>query len=231
MVGLTDKSQRGYGDAYQNIGPVLYIAAFTNELAGAVTNGWYIGARNGFQGFNISNPIDYMAEPLEAGAVYNVWIDVTNAPLAVYQQDFFTVDVFTVYIQKLGDPTRTVAFQDYRSDRDPDWIDVVLGGMLPSLDQVVLLGNNATHSGLFDDFYLSSTTYNATVPRSYEFTGVLPGSLTIEVSGAQVEVDWTNGTLQHAPSVTGPWTDVPGNPTSPYLVAPAGEAMFYRTRQ
>jgi hypothetical protein len=231
IVGLTDKSQRSYGDAYQNLGPVLYVAAFTNELAGVLTNGWYIGARNGFAGFNTSNPIDYLAEPLEAGAVYNVWIDVTNAPLAQYFQDLTTVDVFTVYIQKLGDPTRTVAFQDYRSDRDPEWIDVVLGGMLPSLDQLVVLGNNATHSALFDDFYLSSTTYNATVPRAYEFTGVLPGSLTIVVSGAQLEVDWTNGTLQHAPSVTGPWEDVPGNPVSPILVTPSGDAMFYRTRQ
>ncbi|MBE0544243.1 MAG: hypothetical protein IH623_23125 [Verrucomicrobia bacterium] len=231
IVGLTDKSQRSYGDAYQNIGPVLYVAAFTNELAGVVTNGWYIGARNGFTPFVGSNPIDYLAEPLEAGAVYNVWIDVTNAPLAQYSQDLTTVDVFTVYIQKLGDPTRTVAFQDYRSDRDPESIDVVLGGVSPSLDQLVVLGNNATHSALFDDFYLSSTTYNATVPRPYEFTGVLPGLLTISVSGAQLEIGWTAGILQHAPSVTGPWEDVPGNPTSPILVAPSGDAMFYRTRQ
>lgn len=231
IVGLSDKSQRGYGDAYQNIGPVLYVAAFTNDLAGALTNGWYIGARNGFAGFNTSNPIDYSAEPLEAGAVYNVWIDVTNAPLAQYFQDLTTVDTFTVYIQKLGDPTRTVAFQDYRSDRDPEWIDVVLGGMLPTLDQVVVLGNNATHSALFDDFYLSSTTYNATVPRPYEFTAPQPGSLTIEVVGDQLEIGWTTGTLQHAPSVTGPWTDVPGSPASPYSVAPSGDAMFYRTRQ
>ncbi|MCW5555251.1 MAG: hypothetical protein KIS67_24200 [Verrucomicrobiae bacterium] len=231
IVGLSDKSQRGYGDAYQNLGPVLYVAAFTNELAGVLTNGWYIGARNGFAGFNTSNPIDYLAEPLEAGAVYNVWIDVTNAPLDQYFQDLTTVDTFTVYLQKLGDPTRTVAFQDYRSDRDPEWIDVVLGGMLPALDQVVVLGNNATHSALFDDFYLSSTTYNATVPRPYGFTAPQPGSLTIEVSGNQLEIGWTTGTLQHAPSVTGPWTDVPGNPSSPYLVAPSGDATFYRTRQ
>lgn len=231
IVGLSDKSQRGYGDAYQNIGPVLYVAAFTNDLAGVLTNAWYIGARNGFTGFNTSNPIDYSAEPLESGAVYNVWIDVTNAPLNQYFQDLTTVDTFTVYIQKLGDPTRTVAFQDYRSDRDPEWIDVVLGGMLPALDQVVVLGNNATHSALFDDFYLSSTTYNATVPRPYGFTAPQPGSLTIEVSGNQLEIGWTTGTLQHAPSVTGPWTDVPGNPASPYLVTPSGDATFYRTRQ
>lgn len=230
IVGLTDKSQRSYGDAYQNIGPVLYVAAFTNELAGVLTNGWYIGARNGFAGFNASNPIDYLFEPLEAGAVYNVWIDVTNAPMAQYFQDFTTVDTFTVYLQKLGEPARTAVFQDYRSDRDPEWIDAVLGGMMPALDQVVVLGNNATHSALFDDFYLSTATYNATVPRPYGFSAPQPGSLTIEVSGAQLQIGWTSGTLQHAPSVTGPWEDVPGNPVSPILVAPSGDAMFYRTR-
>ena len=43
-------------------------------------------------------------------------------------------DVFSVYIQQEGGATRTVLFQDYYSDCDPNSIDPVLGGMMPTLD-------------------------------------------------------------------------------------------------
>ncbi|MEK7677137.1 MAG: LamG-like jellyroll fold domain-containing protein, partial [Verrucomicrobiota bacterium] len=125
IVGLTDKSQRSYGDEFANIGPVVYPTPFTNDLAGITTNGWYLGARN-FPG----GAIDYLGsqpEPqpaLEAGGVYNVWVDITNAPLVD-----FASDIFTVYIQKEGGAPRTVLFQDYTSDRDLFLVDPVLGGI------------------------------------------------------------------------------------------------------
>lgn len=225
IVGLTDKSMRGYGDCVVNIGPVLYIAAFTNDVAGVETNGWYIGARNGWYGANTSAPIDYTTTPLEAGAVYNVWINVTNQPLGE-----FLDDTFSVYIAKEGDATRTLLFDNYRSDRDPWHVDVVLGGMLPILDKLIVLGNNASFSALFDDFYLSASGYLNTVPRPYGYTGPQPGPLAIQQVGDQLQIQWSDGVLQNAPTAEGPFTDVPGNPTSPYPVTPSGAAMFYRSR-
>lgn len=225
LIGLTDKSMRGYGDCFVNIGPVLYLASFTNDLIGATSTAWYLGARNGYLGGNQSNPVDYPGPALEPGTVYNIWMDVTNVAMADYPGD-----TFTVYIQKQGDATRTVLFQDYVSDRDPYYADVVLGGMQPTLDKLIVLGNSGTQSGIFDDFYLSIGGYNATVPRAAGYTGTLPGPLTLQSVGSQVEIRWTNGTLQQATSLNGPWTDVGGNPTSPYLVTPTGGATFYRSR-
>ena len=225
LVGLTDKSMRAFGDNYANIGPILYLAAFTNTLAGGTTNGWYIGARNGYAGGNVSNPIDFTTNALESGVVYNVWIDVTNVNLTIYPGD-----TFTVYIAKEGEATRTVLFQDYVSDRDPYYSDAVLGGMLPTLDKLIINGNNATYSAVYDDFYLSTGGYLSTVPRPYAYTGPVPGPVGIRYVGSQVEIRWTGGTLQQATTVTGPWADMGGSPASPLLVTPTGAATFYRTR-
>lgn len=226
VVALTDKSMRNYGDAFFNLGPAVYLTAFTNDVMGIFTNAWYIGARNGWIGGNASPPPDFAQQPLEPGVVYNVWINVTNA---VEADGYF--DTFSVYIQKEGASERTLLFQDYMSDRDPYYVDPVLGGMLPVMDKLVVLGNSASFSAIFDDFYLSRDGYNATVPKPYQFAPAEPAILSVQKVGNQIELRWTRGTLQHAPAVTGPWTDVPGNPTSPWLVTPAESSRFYRTRQ
>lgn len=228
IVGLTDKVQRSYGDAYQNLGPVVYASALTNDVWAIDTNAWYLGARNGYQGNNVSNPIDYPAQPLRENSVYNVWIDVSNNNMNEYMPD-----IFSVYIQKVGETGRTLLFQDYSSDRDFFYVEPVLGGMLPNLDKLVVLGNNGALSALFDDFYLSKGAYNATVPRAYEFTGPagpLP-ALQIVWSGAQLDITWTEGVLQEASSPTGEWADVTGAAPPSYKVTPTAGTKFYRTRR
>jgi hypothetical protein len=231
IVGLTDKSQRSYGDEFLNIGPVVYPTPLTNSAVGSETNAWYLGARNGYVGGNVSNPIDYVGnqlnpqEALEPDTVYNVWIDITNAPLGE-----FASDIFSVYVQKEGGAPRTLIFQDYVSDRDPFFVDPVLGGMLPVLDKLVVMANNTAFSATFDDFYLSPTAYNATVPKPYGVVVQPPGAPSISLVGGQVQITWSGGVLVSSPNVTGPYVDVPGNPTSPYVVAPTNAATFYRTR-
>lgn len=226
IVGLTDKSQRGYDDARANIGSVLYVTPFTNVDYAIETNGWYLGARNAPGG-----PIDYVGnqpEPqkaFESGGVYNVWVDITNAPMGE-----FASDIFTVYIQKEGGGPRAVLFQDYASDRDFFIVDPVLGAMTPVLDKLVVMGNSATLSATFDDFYLSYPGYNATVPKPYSFAQP-PGPLSVSKVGNQLQIIWVNGTLQSSTNVSGPYVDVQGNPASPYLVSPTSDRTFYRTRQ
>ncbi len=57
-----------------------------------------------------------------------------------------------------------------------------------------------------------------------EFTG-------ITLSGGNISIEWTGGgTLQMAPSVSGPWTDVPGA-ASPYSAAVSGGTAFFRAKQ
>jgi hypothetical protein len=226
IAGLTDKSQRNFGDADDNIGPVLYASPFTNDAVGITTNGWYLGARNSPGG-----AIDYFGNQpqpqsaLEAAAVYNVWVDITNAPLSDSAND-----IFSVYVQKEGGAPRAVLFQDYISDRDLFLVDPVLGGIGPLLDKLVVMGNSATFSAVFDDFYLNVPGYNATVPKPYAI-GQPPGPLSVTWVGNQLQISWSNGTLQSSANVNGPYVDVPGNPASPHLVAPAGERTFYRSRQ
>jgi len=234
IVGLTDKSQRSYGDEVYNIGPVVYVTPFTNVDYAVETNGWYLGARNGWFGGNSSPLPDYngpatapVQQPaLEASVVYNVWVDITNAPIADLASD-----IFSVHVQKEGGAPRTVLFQDFVSDRDLFFVDPVLGGILPTLDKLVVMGNSATLSAVFDDFYLSKGAYNSTVPKPYGVSQPPPGPVSVTWVGNQLQISWTNGTLQSAPNVTGPYVDVPGNPSSPLLVTPTGERTFYRSRQ
>lgn len=228
IVGLTDKVQRGYGDAFINLGPVVYAAPLTNDVWGIDTNAWYVGARNGAIGGNVSNPIDWPNNPLDQTTVYNVWIDLTNAPM-----DVFIPDTFSVYIQKEGTAGRTQVIQDYSSDRDFFFAEPVLGGMTPNLDKLVVLGNNATLTAVFDDFYLAKGGYNATVPRPYGFTGSagpLP-ALGIKWAGTQLDIQWSEGTLQESTSLTGGWSDVPGATPPSYKVTPGTGNKFYRARR
>lgn len=58
-----------------------------------------------------------------------------------------------------------------------------------------------------------------------------PPSLSVARDGADVVLTFT-GTLQTAPAVTGPWTDVPGNPASPLRITRANQqaVQFFRAR-
>lgn len=55
-------------------------------------------------------------------------------------------------------------------------------------------------------------------------------ALTVTQAGANVNIAWPLGTtLQQSTTAAGPYTDVPGSPTSPLSVAPSG-TKFYRWR-
>jgi hypothetical protein len=53
-------------------------------------------------------------------------------------------------------------------------------------------------------------------------------ALSIHASGNQVTITWNgSGTLYEASTVTGPWTPVGGNPSSPFTTTIQGSAKFY----
>jgi len=54
--------------------------------------------------------------------------------------------------------------------------------------------------------------------------------LTIQMVGTQVQLGWPSGTLQSAPTLTGPWNSVTNATAPSYQVTPAGTAMFYRVK-
>lgn len=56
------------------------------------------------------------------------------------------------------------------------------------------------------------------------------GPVSIAFDGARVRVTFPSGVLQSAPSLQGPWTDIP-HAVSPVVLAPTGTAQFFRTRR
>jgi hypothetical protein len=54
-------------------------------------------------------------------------------------------------------------------------------------------------------------------------------TLNIQYSASQVILTWPVGTLQSAPAVTGPYTDMTGA-ASPYPLAPSGTQQYFRVR-
>jgi hypothetical protein len=215
VIGLTDKPLRWYGDSEGNVGPAISLSFVAGE--------WVIGARDGVGGV-----LAYHPTPLTADTVYSVWIDISNVPM---NQTVYS-DTFSVYLQKEGDVGRTLLFDQYRSDRDKDFVDAVLPLMSPVLDKLFIASNSPTESSWFDDFYLHPGTFSAAVPREPGFTGVAPqAEVGIVLADGQVTINYEGATLEFAPTINGPWTVVEEAMPPSYQVTPTEEAGFYRTRQ
>jgi len=212
VIGLTDKNVRSQGDTTSNIGPAVHANYDTAAPP------WFLGVIYG-----VGGTIEYAVDPLETGVLYSVWIDIQNRPM---NDPVSPYDLFSVYIQKQGAADRTELFKDYLSDRDPFTPDPVLGPMMPDLDKLFVSGNNTGASLWFDDFFISKSGTNASVPAPFNEGGT--PEVSIRLAGAQIEVAWTGGTLVSAPSLAGPWSRVPEATASPYLTSPTQAQAYYR---
>lgn len=221
VVGITDKPAQFFYQLEGNAGPLLQPAV--NDPA-QNPGDWLLAARNGPGSARI-----FDTTVLEPGVVYSIWIDMTNVFLD--DRGLEDADVFSVHIQKEGDPTRTTVFADFLSDRDLVVDDPLTGGVpTDGLSRLFLGGNSETDSALFDDFYLSKSGYNSTVPRPFGYSVVLPSTLTISKVGTELEVTWSAGVLQEAAAITGGWTDVTGAAPPAYRFTAGAEAKYFRTR-
>jgi hypothetical protein len=54
--------------------------------------------------------------------------------------------------------------------------------------------------------------------------------ITIQVSGNQLQVIWSDGALQQADKVEGPYIDIDPQPTSPHTISPTEAKKFFRVR-
>jgi hypothetical protein len=179
----------------------------------------------------VGGTVEFSPQPLQTNVVYAVWIDINNLPM---NDPAAPNDVFSVYIQKEGDANRTELFKDYLSNLDLTAVDPVLGGASPDLDKLFVGGNNTADSALFDDFYLSKSGFNTTLPRVYGFTAPLGGAPTQGASlraAPQVEISWTEGTLESSTSLPGNWSTVTGAAPPSYKTSPDGTQRYFRVRQ
>ncbi len=216
-VGITDASVQFYYQLDSNVGP--FVRPTIND--GSQNPGdWLLAARD-----IPYSPLTFDTNVLQVGAVYSVWIDITNVFVGdrIYPDNY---DTYNVYLQKEGDPGRTLVFANFTSDRDLLSNDPLTGGTpTDTLGRVYIGGNSDPDSALFDDFYLSKSGYNSTVPRAVGYAGPAP-TVAIQWNGAQWQVVF-QGKLEEATSVAGPWTVVTGA-TSPHLISATGPMKFYR---
>jgi len=163
------------------------------------------------------------------GSVYKVWIDITNVPIVSpfgsrIEPD--EEDRFSVYIQKEGDPGRTMLFSDIVSDRDLNTQDEYTAHQPDDYINRLILGSNSeTDGALFDDIYLSKSGYNSTTPIGPGYAGP-PPSLQLQWAGNQWQILF-QGVLQAAPNASGTYTNIAGA-LSPYPVTTTEEKKFYR---
>jgi hypothetical protein len=214
-MGLSDKGIRFYDDSDGELGPDV---AFQNPGGNA-----QIGTWNGFGG-----AIELSDFAIQPGTPYNLWIDIRNDSIA-------EGDLFSVYVAKDGDATRTTLFSEYRSDRNPDPAESDLAGypVRPDLRTLHVVGDTATSSVYFDDFYLSKSGYLSTVPHAYGFTTPISGEspkVSVAREGAVVTITFSGGTLESATSIAGTWQAVPGATPPSYQPTVTGQA-FYRVKQ
>jgi len=211
LLGLTDKNLRWYGDANGNVGPHAIFDNNTADNPGTLL----LGTRNMVGGVE-----EFAPDGLAEATTYNLWIDVDNKAVDVG-------DTFSIYLQPEGG-ARVAVFENYTSDRDPAGA-VDLGPTQPDLDKLFVAVAQPNNSLLFDDFYISNSGFNATVPRDPGYTGP-PTEVTLDItlSDGQVTISWENGTLLSAPTVNGPWTPVDGAAPPNYQVAPDEQAAFYK---
>ncbi len=58
-----------------------------------------------------------------------------------------------------------------------------------------------------------------------------PGTITItNLGNHQLQLNWNQGTLQNAPNLAGPYSDLPGA-TQPYTILPTDTRQFFRVRE
>jgi hypothetical protein len=217
IVGITDRQgSREYQFNSGNMGPAVYPAV--NDPA-QNPGDWLIAAYD-----MPASALTYATNILETNVVYNVWIDVTNVPVGDGSYPGHE-DMFSVYLQKEGDAERTCILTNFTSDRDNVFSDTFTPLATDPLKLIFLTGNRTDQGALFDDFYLSKSGYNATIPRAVGYAGPAP-TLQLQWSGSQWQILF-QGSLEAASAVSGTYTNVPGA-TSPYPITTSEALKFYR---
>jgi hypothetical protein len=84
-------------------------------------------------------------------------------------------------------------------------------------------------AGAIDEVAIYGTALTASQVQAH-YAGISePPRLEIDRNAqGQLTITWSTGTLQHADEAAGPYTDVPNNPTSPFLVPTGPQKKFYR---
>ena len=168
-------------------------------------------------------------------------------PVLVISEAFGGADLKT---ELAFDPNLMVRIRGDSSPRITEWnafkefgaVDVTGGFAIsePGIYPFRLLSGQGTGAGSLEWFsilpdgtkVLINDTSNPNALRAFRARTTIgaPVFAAPTMVGGQVRIAWTGaGTLQEAPSITGPWTTAPSQ-ANPQNVTPAGTMKFYRIR-
>lgn len=234
-IGLTERSIRFNGDFNQNVGPFIRIERFADDPTVNVL------ARN-----NVGNILEYPASGLilEPGAWYRVWIDVQNRPFDVIDGFQNGGDIYSVHIQKEGDASRSLLFQDFIADRDAINIDPALGAPTTNLTHVFIAspaGSQGTNDIVFDDIFVTVGATSSTVPYTPPVgpSSITIGASTFDRTSGAFRLAWDSQPgvsylIQRKLTLGEAWNTIttvngaPGAATSSYSEPAAGTSAFYQ---
>jgi hypothetical protein len=134
---------------------------------------------------------------------YYCWLDVSNDNTHGVVNGGVTntlqEPMFSLWIQKQGDPTRTLLFSGFHGDRNYALDGQNSDNMTPFLNKVFMSISTEEIQGgvdldgaffatnnmvLLDDFYLSANGYDATIPRLFNLTSI------VQAANGNVTINW-----------------------------------------
>ncbi|HYG21334.1 MAG TPA: hypothetical protein VEH04_01035 [Verrucomicrobiae bacterium] len=234
-IGLTDANL---------IGPLVG----TGGIAGAGNVGPFISiVRDGGQQFaggpfdlraqdyggaGVTNNYSYIASVnpngLETNVNYYVWMDIQNRNTRAFtNQDTTTMTIdeplFSVWLQKQGETTRTLLFTNFQGNRDYIGFNQVTDNPTPFLDKMfVSIADEDFNTGVagayfatnmiaVDDFYLSRNGFSGSIPKLFDLTSIVrnPSGVTIRWNSLGSMFGLNTYSVQRKLSLTEPaWTTV-----------------------
>jgi hypothetical protein len=190
---------------------------------------WWLGVSTNSGVIDSAGVLSTNGPTLLADNVYKVWVDITNVTIVnpVGSRTLAEEDLFSVHIQKEGDPGRTTLFSDVVSDRFLNTLDQYTAHYPDDNINRLVMGINVDTGGavLFDDIYLSKTAILTNEPIAVGYAGPAP-ALSIQWTGSNWQITY-EGKLQEASTVNGTYSDV-GGASSPYTVTTSGTQKYYR---
>jgi hypothetical protein len=151
---------------------------------------------NGSSGYDYLTATNGDPSGLLTNVTYYCWMDVSNdnthaiAINGASTNNFTTNEaIFSLWIQKQGDPSRTLLFSGFHGNRDYTtagqnsdnptpylnkvFVSVASENILNSDNGAFLATNNMI---LLDDFYLSKSGYASTIPRLFNIRSIVRGA-------------------------------------------------------
>jgi hypothetical protein len=179
------------------VGPGFHILQF-DSTGGYQPQPWDLTADD-YNGTSVTNSYDYLTAAsgspsgLATNVTYYCWLDISNdntmQNISGGVTNTINEPLYSLWIQKQGDPSRTLLFSGYHGDRNYATAGQNSDNPTPFLNKVFVsvatenVANNDSGSFfatnnmiLSDDFYLSTNGLASSIPRLFNLTSIVRGA-------------------------------------------------------